>query len=126
MQVSFDGRQCFWWRLADEAGEDERGDVLADRLQYAQQGQVGLAGHGFVDFRIAFQYGDHVVCHRVHGVFVHFAYIEHRVCQRLVIRQFVDLRQQALDGGQLQVFGEFLRGPVGGGGEHERFRAEPA
>lgn len=38
VQVSFDGRQCVRWRLADETGEDERGDVLADRLQHAQQG----------------------------------------------------------------------------------------
>ena len=126
MQVSFDGRQCVRWRLADETGEDERGDVLADRLQHAQQGQVGFAGHGFVDFRIPFQYGDHVMRHRVHGVLVHFAHVEHCVGERFVVGQLVDVRQESFDGGQLQVFGEFLRGLVGGGGEHERFRAEPA
>ena len=64
--------------------------------------------------------------HRVHGVLVHFAYIEHRVGERFVVGQLVDVRQESFDGGQLQVFGEFLRGFVGGGGEHERFRAEPA
>ena len=100
--------------------------MFADRLQHAQQWQVRFAGHGFVDFRIPFQYGDHVMRHRVHGVLVHFAHIEHRVGERFVVGQLVDVGQESFDGCQLQVFGEFLRGLVGGGGEHERFRAEPA
>ena len=126
VQVSFDGRQCLWRRLADETGVYECGDVFADRLQHAQQWQVRFAGHGFVDFRIPFQYGDHVMRHRVHGVLVHFAHIEHCVGERFVVGQLVDVGQEPFDGCQLQVFGELLRGLVGGRGEHERFRAEPA
>ena len=40
--------------------------------------------------------------------------------------ELVDVGQEPFDGCQLQVFGELLRGLVGGRGEHERFRAEPA
>ena len=62
---------------------------------------------------------------RIHGIFEHFTHIKHRIRQRLVIRQFVNIRQQTLHRSQLQILSKILRGLIWCGRQHQRLRTQP-
>ena len=64
--------------------------------------------------------------HLIDGVLVHFAHIEHRIGQRLIVREPVDIRHQPFDRGQLQVFDQILGGLVRSRSQHQRLGTQPA
>ena len=99
--------------------------MVTDRLQHRKHGQIGLAGSGLIHVGIRLHDADDIMRHLVHGILIHFAYVEHCVGQSFIIRELVDVRQQTLDRGQLQILNQFLGGLVGGGSQHQRFGAQP-
>ena len=99
--------------------------MLAHRLQHRQHRQVGLAGGRLVDIRVRAQDGDDIMGEGVDGVLVDLGHPHHRIGERIVVGERVDVRQQTFDGGQLQVLHQRLGGGVWRRREHQRLGAEP-
>ena len=97
--------------------------MVANRLQHRKHRQISLAASGLVDLGISLEHGDHVMRHLIDGVLVHFAHIEHRIGQCLIVREPVDIRHQPFDRGQLQVFDQILGGLVRSRSQRDEMRS---